>query len=122
MSLVHIKEIIKKAQRGKYAVGAFNTANFETTKAILEAAQKQKSPVIIQVAEKTIGYAGLKTTVNIIKTVDKEKKIKVPVAIHLDHGHSLSIIKKCIRAGFSSVQIDASLLSFKRIFKSAGKW
>jgi len=112
--ITHIKNIIPKAMRGGYAIGAFNTANFETTKAILDAAERQRSPVIIQVSEKTIEYAGLETIVNIIKTVDRERKIKVPVAIHLDHGHSFKIIKRCIAAGFSSVQIDGSLLSFEK--------
>ena len=113
--LVHIKEIIKKAQVGKYAVGAFNTFNLETTLAIVRAAEKKDSPVIIQITESTIKYAGLKNIFSIIKTISNNSK--VPVAVHLDHGKSLKIIKKCIKLGFSSVHFDGSELSYKNNLK-----
>lgn len=110
--LVHIKEIVKKAQQGKYAIGAFNTVNLEVTLGIARAAVSKKAPVIIQVSETTIKYAGLKPITHIVETIAKNEAIDVPVALHLDHGKSFKVIAECIHAGFSSIQIDASDLAF----------
>ncbi len=112
--IIHFKKIIPLVIKGHYGLGAFNTANLETTEAILVAANSLRSPVIIQVSEKTINYAGLETITNLIWSVDRERKIKVPVVMHLDHGHSLEVIKRAIAVGFSSVHIDASELPFEQ--------
>ena len=110
--LVHIKEIVKKAQQGKYAVGAFNTANLETTLAIIRGAAAKKSPVIVQVSESTIKYATLKAITHIVQTLAKNEATDIPVALHLDHGKSFLSVAECIKVGFSSVHIDASELPF----------
>jgi len=110
--LVHIKDIITKAQTGKYAVGAFNTQNLETTIAIVRAAVAQKSPVIIQVSEGTIKYAGLKPITHIVQTIAKNESTNVPIALHLDHGKSFLSILECIKAGFSSIHLDGSELPY----------
>jgi len=112
--LVHIKKILQPAIQGKYAIGAFNTFNLETTLAIARAAVKQKSPVIIQVTESTIKYAGLKNIFSIIKNIAENEEIDVPIAIHLDHGKTISTVKKCIKLGFSSVHFDGSELTYKK--------
>ena len=104
--LVHIKEILKKAEAGKYAVGAFNVNNLEIVLAVISAAEKMKSPAIIQTTEGAIKYAGLEELVALVKAAAKEAK--VPVALHLDHGHDFDLIKKAINLGYSSVMIDAS--------------
>jgi fructose-bisphosphate aldolase class II len=104
--LVHIREIIRKAEAGKYAVGAFNVNNLETLQAVLTAAEKMKSPVIIQTTEGAIKYAGLEELTALVKAAAKETS--VPVALHLDHGHDFNLIKKVIDVGYSSVMIDAS--------------
>lgn len=110
--LVHIKEIIPKAVKGNYAVPAFNTFNLETTLAIVRGAVEKKSPVIIQISEKTIQYAGLKPITHIMETIAKNEAVAVPVALHLDHGKSFHSVAECINAGFSSIHIDASELPF----------
>ena len=110
--LVHIKEIIKKAQRGRYAIGAFNTCNLEITLGIVRAAVARRSPVIIQVTESTIQYAGLKPITHIVKTIAKNETVDIPVALHLDHGSGFASVSECINAGFSSIHIDASQLPF----------
>jgi len=110
--LVHIKKIITAAEKGEYAVGAFNVNNLEIVQAVINAAAKMRSPVIIQVTEGAIKYAGLKEITALVKSYAAETKI--PVALHLDHGHDFKIIKKCIAAGFSSVMIDASSLPYKK--------
>jgi fructose-bisphosphate aldolase, class II len=108
--LVHIKDLIKKAQRNGYAVGAFNIFNLETMLGVVRAAQKLGAPVIVQVSETTIEYAGLKPITQIVETIAKDAAIKIPVALHLDHGKSFRSIAECINVGFSSIHIDASEL------------
>lgn len=115
--LVHIKEIVDKARQGNYGIGAFNVVNLETTLAVARAAVKVKSPVIIQVSEKTIQYAGLKPITHIVQTIAKNEAANVPVALHLDHGHSFQSVSECINAGFSSIHIDASELPFDENIK-----
>ncbi len=110
--LVHIKEIIPKAVKGNYAVPAFNTFNLETTLAIVRGAVAEKSPVIIQISEKTVQYAGLKPITHIMETIAKNEAVTVPVALHLDHGKSFHSVAECIHAGFTSIHIDASELPF----------
>ncbi|MFH0987916.1 MAG: class II fructose-bisphosphate aldolase [Parcubacteria group bacterium] len=109
--LVHIRSIVRGAVAGKYAVGAFNVNDLEMTQAVLRAADKLKSPVIIQVTESAIAYAGLDELFALIKAGADE--IKAPVAIHLDHGHDFELIRKCVASGFSSVMIDGSALPFE---------
>ena len=110
--LVHIKDILQKADREGYAVGAFNTQNLELTLAIARAAVAQKSPVIIQISEKTIEYAGLKPITHIVETIAKNHSNHVPIALHLDHGKSFLVVSECVKAGFSSIHIDGCELPY----------
>jgi len=89
-------------------VGAFNTTNLETTRAIIEAAKELRSPVIIQVTEKTLEYAGGRAIFNLIKNIAEFYAPEIPVGIHLDHGKSAEIIERCINIGFPSVMYDGS--------------
>ena len=91
---------------------AFNTFNLETTLAIVRGAVNKKSPLIIQISETTIKYAGLKPITHIMETIAKNEAVKIPVALHLDHGDSFELCKSCIESGFSSVMIDGSHLSY----------
>ena len=106
--LVSATEMLQKAVRGKYAVGQFNINNLEWTKAILETAQENNSPVILGVSEGAGKYmTGFKTVAAMVKAMIEEMNITVPVALHLDHG-SYDGCMKCIEAGFSSVMFDGS--------------
>jgi len=113
MSLVHIKNLLKDANRGKYALGAFNTQNLETTLAIMRAAEKNRAALVIQVSEATIDYAGLESITEIVKTAAKKEMKCGRAALHLDHGKKIESIVNCIKAGFSSIMMDASHLPFK---------
>ena len=85
--LVSAKEMMTKALAGKYAVGQFNINNLEWTKAILLTAQELQSPVILGVSEGAGKYmTGFKTVAAMVKAMDEELGITVPVALHLDHG------------------------------------
>ena len=110
--LVSAKEMIQAAYAGHYAIGAFNTNNLEWTKAILQAAEEMRAPVIVQVSEGAGKYmAGFKNVADIVKNVMEFQKTTVPVALHLDHG-TYAGCKACIEAGFSSIMFDGSSLPF----------
>ncbi len=102
--------MIPQAYRQHYAVGAFNVTNIETTQAVISAAEELKSPVIVQTSEKALDYAGFDNLVGIV--LGMAKKSTVPVVVHLDHGRSVDIAKKCLTAGYSSVMIDLNKLPF----------
>ncbi|MEK7142755.1 MAG: class II fructose-bisphosphate aldolase, partial [Patescibacteria group bacterium] len=89
-----------------YAIGCFNTSDLEITKAIISAAQKQNSPVMIATTPKAIEYAGLEALAGLIKQMAKSSK--VPIVLHLDHGKSIEIIQQCLELGYQSVMIDGS--------------
>jgi len=108
--LVHIKDVVKIAQKENYAIGAFNITNFESILAVARAAVKANSAAIIQVSESAIKYMGLKPVTHIVSTVAKNVAAAVPIALHLDHGSSFDAVFECINAGFTSVHIDASSL------------
>ena len=106
--LVSAKEMMTKALAGKYAVGQFNINNLEWTKAILLTAQELQSPVILGVSEGAGKYmTGFKTVAAMVKAMDEELGITVPVALHLDHG-TYEGCYKCVKAGFSSIMFDGS--------------
>ncbi|MGI6711482.1 MAG: class II fructose-1,6-bisphosphate aldolase [Bacillota bacterium] len=106
MPLVPVSGLLQKAEQGCYAVGAFNCNNMEIVQAIIDAAEAEKAPVIIQASQGAIKYAGLAYIVSLVKTASDLSE--VPVALHLDHGTSFDQVMKCIRYGFSSVMIDGS--------------
>ena len=106
--LVPAAEMLKKAKAGHYAVGQFNINNLEWTKAVLQTAQENHSPVILGVSMGAGKYmAGYKTVVGMVNGMLEELKITVPVALHLDHG-SYDACYQCIEAGFSSIMFDGS--------------
>lgn len=106
--LTDVKEILVKAKEGGYAVGAFNTINLETTHAIVQAAREMRSPVIIQITEKTMEYAGGRAIFHLVKNIAEFYAPEIPIGIHLDHGHSSEVIKRAVNIGFTSVMYDGS--------------
>lgn len=111
LGLSNTKEMFEKANREGYAVPAFNFNNMEMALAIVEACAEMGSPVILQASAGAIKYMGFDVAPLIAKAaVDRARNMgsDIPVALHLDHGSDLEIIKKCMAAGFSSVMIDAS--------------
>lgn len=111
MPLVSMKEMLITAKDNKYAVGQFNVNNLEYVQAILQAAEEEKSPVILGVSEGAGRYmGGFKVVVAIVKALMEEYGTTVPVAIHLDHGSSFEKCAQAIHAGFTSVMIDGSHL------------
>lgn len=109
MPLVSMKEMLEKAKEERYGVGQFNLNNLEYAQAILQAAEEEKSPVILGVSEGAARYmGGFNVVVDMVKALMKAYGTTVPVAIHLDHGSSFEKCAEAIHAGFTSVMIDAS--------------
>jgi len=108
MALVTGKELLAAAQKGNYAVGAFNCNNMEIVQAIIAAAEAENSPVIIQASQGAIKYAGLDYIVGLVTTAARNTRI--PVCLHLDHGTDFQQVVRCIAKGFSSVMFDGSKL------------
>lgn len=106
MPLVTSKEILATALENHFAVGAFNANNMEQIQAIVEAAQEERAPVILQVSQGAIRYAGLEFAAEMVKTA--AKLVTIPVVLHLDHGYDFEQNVLCLRAGFTSLMYDGS--------------
>lgn len=120
--LVNSKEILKKAKQGNYAIPQFNINNLEWTRYILEAMQEINEDVILGVSEGAIKYmGGVNVVASLVKSLIKDLDIKIDVVLHLDHGSSFEICKKCIDAGFTSVMIDASHYSLEENIEITGQ-
>jgi len=110
--LVTMKEILSEAHKQKYAVGAFNVPNLESIMAVIQAAEEENIPVILQHAEVHENLISLDIIGPIM--LDFAKRAKVPVCVHLDHGTSFELCMQAIRLGFTSVMYDASAKSFEK--------
>lgn len=106
--------MLKKAMKEGYIVPAFNFANFEILRGVLDTARELKSPIILQVSESAMNYFSDELLSGIVQAI---RKIKHPISIHLDHGKTLSVVKRAIRLGFDSVMIDGSTLPFDKNVK-----
>jgi len=111
MPLVTTKEMFEKSMKEGFAIGAFNINNMEILQGIVDAAEKQKSPVILQASSGAIKYARIKYLMKMVEAAVEETTI--PIAIHLDHGADFEACKMCIDNGFTSVMIDGSKYSFE---------
>lgn len=109
--LVNTTEMYKLAEEHKFAIGGFNMTSLESAMAIVEAAQIERSPVILQISEKTIDYMGLDLVFASAKTL--ADRVDVPVAIHFDHGRNFELVSKAMDIGFSSIMLDVSHMEEK---------
>ena len=111
MPMVTSMQMLLDAQAGGYAVGAFNAENMEMVKAIIQAAEELRAPVMIQTTPSTIKYGTLDTYASIVAA--EAENATVPVCLHLDHGSSFELAMQAIYAGYTSVMIDGSKLPFE---------
>ena len=126
--LVTLSEILRDANERHYAVGAFNSLSVENVMGAIEAAERLRSPIILQLAEVQFPEAPLDLMAPLF--LQAARKATVPVCVHLDHGQSLETCVKAIRLGFTSVMFDGAALPFEenvavtrevtRIAKAAG--
>jgi len=109
----------KKAEKEKWAIGQFNFSNAKILKAIVQAATKLKSPVILGTSEGESKYFGLSQAVALVDSYREEKR--TPFFLNLDHGQSFSYIKRAVDAGYDAVHFDGSRLSLQENIKITKK-
>ncbi len=119
MPLVTSSKILQDAYKYHYAVGAFNAHNLETAHAVIDAAEDEKAPVIVQVSMGTLRYAGTEEAASIVRT--KAEQASVPVVLHLDHGKDIGVCVRCLRAGFTSLMFDGTDLHLNRYIQESGE-
>ncbi len=109
--LVNLKEVLEIAKEKEIALGAFNTPNLTSLKAVISAAEELDLPVVIMHAQvhEDIGVCNLDDIAELM--VLFAKRAKVPVCVHLDHGEDFDYIKRALDLGFTSVMYDGSTLS-----------
>lgn len=117
--LCTLKDLLPKAKKDKYAVAALNVYNLEFAQGIIEAAEEESSPIILQISEGVINYFGLDVILKPCLFI--AEKAKIPTTVHLDHAKSFETIVRCIRAGFPSVMFDGSSLPFEENLKISKK-
>ena len=115
MPLVNSREMFKKAYEGGYAIGAFNVNNMEIIQGIVEGAQEEKAPLILQVSAGARKYAKHEYLMKLIEAAVDTSGL--PIVVHLDHGPDFETCKSCIDGGFTSVMIDGSHLPFEENIK-----
>ncbi|MEQ7193135.1 ketose-bisphosphate aldolase [Enterococcus avium] len=108
--LMDMKELLETAYKNEFAIGAFNVANSEFAKAVIQGAEAQHAPAIIQIHPLEIALMGDAFVAYLREAINKTH---VPMALHLDHGGSVADVMRAIRNGYNSVMIDASHLNFE---------
>ena len=106
MALVNMKDLLKQADEMSTACGAFNVGNMEMVMGVIKAAEESRTPVIMQIAEGRLKYSPLELLGPVM--IAAAKQAKVDIAVHLDHGKNMEVIKKALDLGFTSVMFDGS--------------
>ena len=109
MALVTLRQVLQDARKRKYAVGGFNVFNFETLGAVVEVAEELKAPLVLGIAERLFKFVDVDTLAAAMSRA--AQRTSVPVALHLDHGHTYEGVMRAVRWGFTSVMFDGSALS-----------
>lgn len=117
--LVNLNDVLIPAQKGKYAVGLFNTVNLEMARGVIAAAEETGSPVIIGTAEVLLPYGPLEELSYFL--VPMAKKARVPVVVHFDHGLTEACCLKALNLGFSSIMYDCSTKGYEENIREVKK-
>jgi len=110
MAMVDMKDLLHHAYSNRYAVGAFEIVSLDFLQAIIEAAEKARSPVVLNIVEPHCGLYDLELLM--IATIRAASRASVPVAVHMDHCSSLEKIQEAIRLGCNSVKLDTASEEF----------
>jgi len=108
MALVALRQVLDHAAEHDYGVPAFNINNLEQIQAIMQAAERTQSPVILQASAGARSYAGEPFLRHMVLAA-VESYPDIPVVLHQDHGASPAVCVQAIRSGFTSVMMDGSL-------------
>jgi tagatose 1,6-diphosphate aldolase GatY/KbaY len=115
MALVSSTPLLNEARKNGYGIVACNVHTLEMLQAVVEAAEECRAPIIIQSTVGTVKHLGMDYIVAAAETA--AKKANIPIALHLDHCQDFELIVQCMRAGYTSVMIDASMHSFEENVK-----
>ena len=115
MPVVPMPEILQPAFEKRYGVGAFNIVDEVTMQAVLAAAAKARSPVIVQVSVKTVKLWGAKLIQ--LMFAEMARKAPIPATLHLDHCPDRKVIRECLEAGWNSVLFDGSKLDYEEVLQ-----
>ena len=108
--LTSTKELLEAAQKHDYAIGAFNLYNLEGAKAVVNAAEAENSPAMLQILPHVLDYGGSPLVALFLEAADSAK---VPMSVHLDHCGDRAMIRTALEAGVQSVLADGSHLPFQ---------
>ena len=117
--LVNMKDMLQKAQEGKYAVGFFNAVNVEMARAVIETAEEMHAPVIVGTAEVLLPAMEMERVAEYL--IPMAKKAGVPVAVHYDHGLTFEKCMEALHLGFTSVMYDCSTAGYDENLKSVAE-
>lgn len=109
MALVNMKDLLAEAKAGGWGVGAFNVANMESVLGVIAAAEAERSPVILQIAEIRLAASPLWAIGPLMLTAARHASVRV--AVHFDHGMTRASIDEALALGFTSVMYDGSHLT-----------
>jgi fructose-bisphosphate aldolase class II len=113
MAMISLRQLLDHAAEHRYGVPAFNVNNLEQIQAIMQAAQKTDSPVILQASAGARKYAGEPFLRKMVEAA-AEMYPDIPIVMHQDHGASAAVCVQAIRSGFTSVMMDGSLMEDAR--------
>ena len=111
MGLVKMKELLNQASEKNRAVGAFSVGNLEMVKGAVKAAEDMNTSIILQIAEVRLPHSPL--TLMGPMMVEAAKNAKVDIAVHLDHGKTIQVLRQALDYGFTSVMMDVSNFPFE---------
>lgn len=110
MAMVHMKDLLQHAYQNRYAVGAFEIVSLDFLQAVIEAAERARSPVILNIVETHTGMFDVESMMAAV--INSAKRTSVPVCVQLDHCTTAETVKRGIRLGCNGVMHDSSHESF----------
>jgi len=117
--LVTLHDILRHAEEKVCAIGMFNMLNLEMARGIIEAAQEERSPVILALAQIHLPYLPLEYACLLMTGIAREAD--VPVCLHFDHGTDFGVLRSVAESGFSSVMYDGSALPYEENLRNTGE-
>ena len=116
MFVSNAKELLLKAKKGGYAIPAYDYVDLDSCRVLCQAAEKVAKPLILSYAEVLKDVLSIEEAALIGKYMADQ--YDAPIVLHLDHGQTMECVYKAIELGFSSVMIDASMMSFDENVKA----
>ncbi len=119
MELLNGFDIIKYAKKKGFILPAYNTTNMEMTYGIVRGLSRANLPGYVQISSSNLRLSNPRTIATV--TLDAVRDVETPISLHLDHGKSFEDVKTCVDAGFTSIMVDASHLSYEENIRETKK-